>query len=286
LLEEFPNCRFNDEGWRLVGDDLVNFLGGAVGAIVGVERIDVPVVERLPQLRVVAKYGVGLDTIDVQGLEGKGVFVAWTPGTNATAVAEMALLLMLGVLRRLPEAMERVRTENWSPVTGGLLHGRTVGLVGVGHVGSALASLLAAFDCRILGFDVASVNSSIVTMTSLDDLLVQSDIVSIHVPLMPQTVSLIGSRELDLMKKGAVVVNTSRGPIIDEQALVERLQAGQLRGAGLDVLENEPPVSWEISRMSNLMLTPHIAGSSEESNLAMGMAAIDGLVSQRSLLNG
>ncbi len=281
LLAAFPNCRFNESGGRLEGDELTEFLTDVAGVIVGLERIDVPLLDRLPDLRVVSKYGVGLDSLDGKGLAERGVVLASTPGTNAEAVAEMALLHMLATLRRVPESLSNVGRREWAPLTGRLLAGSTVGLIGVGHVGRALANLLQPFGCRLLGFDVISRDVPGVRPVVLDELLSLADVVSVHVPMTLETRHLIGSRELALMKPDAILVNTARGGVVDEAALIAALRAGRLFSAGLDVLECEPPATWEVAEIKTVFLTPHLAGLSEQSNLAMGRAAIRGLVENR-----
>ena len=278
LLDAFGNCRFNDAGLRLSGDSLAEFLDGAAGAIVGVEPIDGPLLSRLPHLRVLSKFGVGLDSIDVNELSRRNIFLAVNAGTNSQAVAELALLLSMAALRRLPEALENTRTERWSTVTGRLLAGKTVGLVGVGHVGRAFIELLRPFKCRVLGFDMAPDRTTDISYVTLPELLSLSDVVSVHLPLTAATQGFLGADQIALMKDRSVLINTSRGSVIDEGALCAALKAGGISAAGLDVLEHEPPDSWELARLPNVVLTPHIAGSSEESNMAMGLAALKGLV--------
>ena len=284
LLQEFPGARFNDEGLRLEDDSLVTFLSGAVGAIVGIEPISGSILAQLPQLRVLSKFGVGLDSIDLDDVRQRGIRLASTPGTNASAVAELTLLLTLGTLRRIPEATSNVRSERWVSVTGRLLEGKTVGLVGVGHVGKALNLLLQPFGCSVLGFDLLKTPVDGISFVTLDELLVASDVVCIHVPLTEATRGMIGVRQLGLMKNDAVLVNTSRGGVIDEPALLAALISEEIAAAGLDVLETEPPLSWELVNHPNVFATPHIAGTSQESNLAMGKAAIDGLIQNRDRL--
>ena len=284
LLLEFPDARFNDEGLRLEGDSLVTFLSEAAGAIVGIEPISGSLLAQLPQLRVLSKFGVGLDSIDLNEVRERGIQLASTSGTNSSAVAELTLLLTLGTLRRIPEAVSNIRSEQWVSVTGRLLNGKTVGLIGVGHVGKALNKLLQPFGCSVLGFDVSKVPIHGLSFVPLDNLLKESDVVCIHVPLTEKTRGLIGVGQLDLMKNDAVLVNTSRGGVIDESALLAALISEEIAGAGLDVLETEPPLSWELLNHPKVFATPHIAGTSQESNLAMGRAAIDGLVQNRDRL--
>ncbi len=278
LLREFPGARFNDEGLRLGGDSLVTFLSGAVGAIVGIEPINGPMLAQLPELRVISKFGVGLDSIDLKEVRERGIQLASTSGTNSSAVAELTLLLTLGALRRIPEAVSNVRSEQWVSVTGRLLEGKTVGLVGVGHVGKSLNRLLQPFGCTVLGFDVVESPIDGISFVAIGELLEASDVVSIHVPLTDTTRGMIGVRQLGLMKNDAVLVNTSRGGVIDESALLLALFSGEIAAAGLDVLETEPPLSWELVNHPKVFATPHIAGTSQESNLAMGTAAINGLI--------
>ena len=284
LLREFPGARFNDEGLRLEDDSLVTFLSGAVGAIVGIDPISGPILAQLPELRVLSKFGVGLDSIDLTEVRQRGIQLASTAGTNSSAVAELTLFLTLGTLRRIPEAVSNVRSRQWVSVTGRLLEGKTVGLVGVGHVGKSLSKLLQPFGCTILGFDVLETPIDGISFVALDELLRASDVVSIHVPLTDATRRMIGVSQLGLMKNDAVLVNTSRGGVIDESALLTALISGEIAAAGLDVLENEPPLSWELLDHPKVFSTPHIAGTSQESNLAMGIAAINGLIKNRDLL--
>jgi phosphoglycerate dehydrogenase-like enzyme len=284
LLREFPGARFNDEGLRLEGESLVTFLSGAVGAIVGIERIDGFILAQLPKLRVLSKFGVGLDSIDLTEVRQRGIQLASTSGTNASAVAELTLLLTLGTLRRIPEAVSNVRSEQWVSVTGRLLEGKTVGLIGVGHVGKSLNRLLQPFGCSVLGYDVTKSPIDGISFVALDALLGESDVVCIHVPLTDTTKGMIGDRQLGLMKTDAVLVNTSRGGVIDESALLSALVLGKIAAAGLDVLETEPPRSWELVNHPKVFATPHIAGTSQESNLAMGIAAINGLIKNREYL--
>jgi len=284
LLREFPEAVFNDEGYRLEGDSLVDFLGHSAGAIIGIERFDDVVLSRLPHLRVLSKFGVGLDSIDLEKVGQRGIHLATTQGTNSSAVAELTLLLILGALRRIPEAISNVRSQKWISVTGNLLEGKTVGLIGVGNVGRKLNHLLHPFGCSIIGYDTSEKNIEHITFVSMRELLEASDVVCILVPLTELTRNMVGAKEIDLMKDGAVLINTSRGGVINEPALLAALVADKIAAAGLDVLENEPLVSWDLVNHPKVFATPHIAGTSFESNLAMGRAAIDGLIRNRERL--
>jgi len=278
LLSYFPNCRFNEKGLRLQGDELRQFLAGAAGAVIGLERIDAPLLQALPDLNVISKYGVGLDSIDITSLERHNIRLVTNQGTNSRSVAELSLMLILAALRRIPEILENTRTLSWSAPTGRLLTGKTVGLVGVGNVGRALTELLIPFHCTVLGFDVDPSPDVVIDYVSLTELLCRSDVVSIHVPMTKSTLGLIGATELAVMKNDAVLINTARGSIVDEAALLRALESREIAGACLDVLEKEPPLDWDLARSRGVLVTPHIAGTSEESNYLMGQAAIAGLV--------
>jgi D-3-phosphoglycerate dehydrogenase len=277
LLDRHAEVRFNDEGLSLRGDALVDFLQECEKAIVALEPIDDALLERLPDLRVISKVGVGLDTIDVAAVERRGIRLAWSPGTNSRSVTELALALMISALRHLPHAANELRRGVWSQPKGSLLSGRAVGIVGYGHAGRDLASLLRPFECRILVTDVRPVDEPKVALVPLDELLAAADLVSLHVTLDESTRGLLDRRRLELMKPDAVLVNTARGGLVDEETLAELLREGRLAAAAFDVFALEPPGDSELLALPNFLGTPHIGGSTEEAILAMGRAAIDGL---------
>lgn len=277
LLERYEDVRFNDGGRSLRGDELVDFLRGCEKAIVALEPIDDALLERLPDLRVISKVGVGLDTVDVTALERRGIRLAWHPGTNSRSVSELSLVLMISALRHVPRASDELRRGVWSQPKGTLLSGKSVGIVGFGHAGRDLAALLRPFGCRILAADVLPVDEPGVEHVPLDELLAEADVVSLHITLDDSTRLLLDRRRLELMRPTAVLVNTARGGLVDEQALAELLRDGRLAAAAFDVFELEPPGDSELLGLPNFIGTPHIGGSTEESILAMGRAAIDGL---------
>ena len=281
ILERYQQVTFNDRGERLSGDRLAEFLSGHEKVIVGLEVIDGNLLDRVPELEVVSKYGVGLDSIDLAALAGRGVRLGWTPGVNSRAVAELVLAVAISLLREVPRLSAEVRAGEWRQVTGGCLTGRTVGIVGWGSVGQDLASLLVPFHCEILVNDVrrvaGSTGSPMVEQVDLESLLRRSDVVTLHVPLTPETTGLLGAADLATMKDTAVLVNAARGGIVDEPALAEALRHGWLSGAALDVFETEPPIGSDLLALLNFLPTPHIGGSTHESYEAMGRAAIAGL---------
>ena len=227
-----------------------------------------------PRLRFVQKIGVGVNTIDLEAARSRGVAVANMPGTNTQAVAEAALMLMLAALRNLAGFDRACRTGNgWSPEgvsqerrnALGELCGRTVGLVGGGAVASRLVGPLRALGARVVYTDKNERPDLGIERRNLDDLLGESDVVSLHVPLTPETEGLIGRSALARMKPGAVLVNTARGGLVEEAALVEALTGGRLRAAGLDVLAEEPPPPDNpLVALDNVVLTPHVAWLTQE----------------------
>lgn len=281
LIARYPDARFNDEGASLKGDALITFLEGCEKAILALETVDDALLARLPGLKVISKFGVGLDSFDLAALKKRGVKLAWTPGTNSRSVAELALMAALALLRRLPETQADLSAGQWRQLKGGTLTGRTVGLIGYGAVGRDLAALLAPFGVKLLAHDPALTEAKGARLVPLDDLLRSCDVVSLHLPILPSTRGLLNAAKLALLKPGAILINTARGGLIDEAALLEALDAGRLAGAALDVFASEPPSDKRLLAHPKLLATPHIGGSTEEAILAMGRAAIAGLDSAR-----
>ncbi len=239
------------------------------------DTIDASVLEAAPQVKIVANYAVGYNNIAVKELVGKGVVVTNTPGVLTDTVAEYAVSLILTVAKRIPEADRYTRAgkyEGWAPelLLGSDLQGKTLGIVGAGRIGSGVAKRLAnGFGMRVKYYDIARSEALEAEVESeyvedLDKLLSESDVASIHVPLLPQTTHLMNAERLAKMKPTAYLINTSRGPVIDEAALVEALKNGVIRGAGLDVFEFEPKLVDGLAKLDNVVLTPHIASASIE----------------------
>ena len=278
LLERYSDVRFNDEGTSLRGDALVEFLSGRAKAITGLEPFDDATFERLPDLRVISRVGVGIDMVDIEAARRRGVELSVAAGANSRSVAELVVAFAIALLRHVPAARDGLRDGGWSQPKGGTLSGRTVGVVGYGHVGRDVARLVRAFGCPVLAYDVRPVDEEGVTaMADLDELLEAADVVTLHVNLTDETRGLIGASRLSLMKNGSVLINAARGGLVDEAALKDALRNGPLAGAALDVFEREPPTDRELLELPNLLATPHIGGSTEEAILAMGRAAIAGL---------
>jgi D-3-phosphoglycerate dehydrogenase len=281
LLERYSQVRFNDDGQVLHGASLVDFARGHRKLITALERVDDAILERLPELEVISKYGVGIDMLDVRAMARRGVRLGWTGGVNRRSVAELALGFMLALLRQVPAANLDLRAGRWQNRLGRQLTGLTVGIVGCGHVGKDLARLLRPFQCRILAHDLLEFPEFYaeygIEPAALSDLLRRADVVTLHVPFDASTANLLSAGRLALMKRDAVLINTARGGIVDEAAVKRMLIDGALAGAAFDVFAIEPPADPELLQLPNVLATPHIGGSSAEAVLAMGRAAIAGL---------
>lgn len=282
MLEEagFEVLR-NPKDRPLTEAELIELLPGVDGIIVGVDRLSRRVIEAADALKVVSKYGVGIDNVDVEAATARGIPVTITPGANTTAVAELTIGLMFALARQIPFADRLVREGSWSSVMGRELSGKRLGLVGLGRIGREVAKKASAFDMKIVAFDrdrnlVARYG---VEYADLADLVATCDFVSIHLPLDDSTRNLIGEKELRKMKRDAYLINTSRGGIVDERALVRALREGWIAGAALDVYEEEPPANEELKRLPNVVLTPHMGAHTVEALASMGRQAASNLIS-------
>lgn len=266
------------DGWTPVfarsPDEHPEILAGADVAWVGASPVTRRLLEAAPQLRLVQKLGAGVDNIDVAAARDRRVAVARLAACNAAQVAEHAVLLMLAVLRRLPEFNRRTREGQWAKelarARSRQLAGRVVGIVGLGAIGREVAARLAGFGTTTSYHDPVRPEPEVeaqlrVTYRELDDLLVTSDVVSLHVPLLPTTHHLLDARRIALMRRGAILVNTARGGVVDEHALAAALASGRLAGAGIDTFACEPPGrSSPLLRADGVVVTPHMAGATAD----------------------
>jgi phosphoglycerate dehydrogenase-like enzyme len=234
--------------------------------------------EQAPRLKLIARVGVGYDTVDIEAARRRGVYVTVTPGANEHAVADYTLASMLALLRNVVHNHITTAANQWDRRPGVDLSGKTVGIVGLGRIGKLVARRLAGFDVRLLATDpypdAGFAGTHGVRYMPLDDLLAASDIVTFHVLLRPETRHLLDARRLALLRPTAFVVNTCRGPVIDERALDAALREGRIAGAALDVFEEEPPIDSPILTAPNILLSPHIAGISQEAAQRMAEMAV------------
>jgi len=281
LLEKYSIVRFNDEGVSLSDDKLIEFCRGREKVITALERIDDDFLSALPELKVVSKYGVGTDMLDIDAMIHHGVRLGWTGGVNRRSVSELVIAFSIALLRHFGPAIEETSKGIWQNRVGGCISGRTFGIIGCGNIGKDLVRILRAFDCEILANDILDFpdfySQYQVRPVQLEELLQTAEIVTLHVPLDESTRNLLSNERLALMKSKSILINAARGGIVDEKALKMMLQNDRLAGAAFDVFATEPPDDLELLRLPNFLCTPHIGGSSEEAILAMGRAAIEGL---------
>jgi phosphoglycerate dehydrogenase-like enzyme len=253
--------------------EVLELANGASAAIVSTDPFPADVLAQLSSLEVIARVGVGVDSIDLDAATANGIAVTVAPGANEAVVAEHTVAMMLALIRRLPEQDRNIRAAEWNrtgAATPWSLDGACVGLIGFGRIGRLVAERLAGFDVKLLASDPAiREDEAGVKAVQLDELLEASDVVSVHCPLLPSTERLIGARELGLMGRDAMLVNTARGGIVDEEALIEALENGRLRGAALDVFSHEPPTDGRLLELPNVLMSPHNAGLSETSVFEM-----------------
>ena len=241
-----------------------------------------------PRLKMVANMAVGYNNIDVETATRLGIAVSNTPGVLSDTTADLAFALLMATARRIPEAERYLRAgkyTGWGPLLfcGAEVHHATLGLVGAGRIGKIVARRASGFDMKVIYYDVYRLSPEDeatynMTYMPMDDVLKQADFISVHTPYMPSTHHLISERELHLMKPSAILINTARGPIVDEKALVRALQGGTIAGAGLDVFENEPAVEPELMTMENVVILPHIASASLKTRTLMATMASDNIV--------
>jgi glyoxylate reductase len=287
MLREQFEVRLHDSETRPSADDIAAAAAGCAGLLTLIsDTIDALLTDRLPGLRAVANYGVGYDNIDIAAATGRGIIVTNTPDVLTDATADVALALILAVARRLGEGERMMRAgkfEGWTPtlLVGADLEGATLGLVGYGRIAAAVGRRALGFGMRLLHtsrHDHAEAEALGSRRVGLDGLLAESDFVSIHVPLTDETRHLIDASALSKMKPTAYLVNTARGPIVDEAALAEALATRQIAGAGLDVYEREPEVHPGLLRLDNVVLLPHIGSATVGTRSAMSSVAATNLI--------
>lgn len=285
LLNSFPDAIVNKEGVRLKGEELINFFSDADAAIVGLEPITVDFLDKLPRLKMIAKYGVGLDNIDLEACKEHKVEIGWTGGVNKRSVAEMTLGFMLALTRNLYVTSNQLKQQIWNKNGGFQLSDKIIGIIGLGNIGKELVTLLKPFNCRIFVNDIVDVeayaNENNLECVSKDEIYKYSDIISIHTPFSKETLNLFNESVFNKMKSTSLLINTARGGIVNEKDLKRALKDNIIAGAAIDVYETEPPVDFELLCLPNLICTPHTGGNSYEAVVAMGISAINHLINFR-----
>ena len=266
LEGSFPITR-NDDLWSNP-EELKASLKDATALVVrNRTKVTAEIIAAAPKLKVIARAGVGLDNIDIKAADAAGVVVVAGLGANAVSVGELTLGLALALLRNVPGHDVATRDGGWVRTPGRELSGLTWGLLGCGATGLATAKLLQGFGCSVIGYDPYAKNLSNIELTTFDDVLKRSDVVSIHMPSTAETNGSINATSLALLKPDAIIVNVGRGEVINEADLIAALKTKTIAGAALDVRAQEPPVKGEMETIPNLILTPHVAGITKESQL-------------------
>ena len=266
LEGSFPITR-NDDLWSNP-EELKASLNDVTALVVRTRtKVTAEVIAAAPKLKVIARAGVGLDNIDIKAADAAGVVVVAGLGANAVSVGELTLGLALALLRNVPGHDVATRDGGWVRTPGRELSGLTWGLLGCGATGLATAKLLQGFGCSVIGYDPYAKNLSNIELTTFEEVLKRSDVVSIHMPSTAETNGSINATSLALMKPDAIIVNVGRGEVINEADLIAALKAKTIAGAALDVRAQEPPVKGEMESIPNLILTPHVAGITKESQL-------------------
>lgn len=272
----------NERGTEMSEQELLAAVGDTDAIIAGTEKITAAVLDAAPRLRVIARRGVGYDSVDVAAATARGIPVAITGGVLSDAVADHTMALILAVARRVPELDRLVKAGGWDRTPATDVWGKTLGIVGLGAIGRAVARRAAGFGMRLLAHDAqpdaAAASALGVALCDLDTLLVESDFVTLHVPLGPSTRGLIGGAALRRMKPTAVLINTSRGPVVDEDALLRALREGRLAGAGLDVFVHEPVRDLALVQLPNVVATPHVASHTVETLARMELSCADAVL--------
>ncbi len=270
---------YNPTGKPLKSVEVAALIPGIDGYIAGLDEIDARVLSQADRLKVISRYGVGVDCVDLAAARQKGIIVTNTPGANSSSVAELALGLMLALARQIPSAVEAIRQGTWPRYSGICLEGKIVGILGLGAIGKQLACRLAGFSCKIMAFDpypdLNYANEHHIQLSKMEEVIEQSDFISLHVPLLPETRNLVDDDFLSKMKKGSFLINTSRGEVVDEDALLRALQSGHIQGAGLDAFKVEPPgPDNPLLNLPQVIATPHLGAQTDVATSNMGWFAM------------
>ena len=274
---------YNPQQRPLSPEEIIPLLDGVDGYIAGIDYITADVIRQAPEsLKVISRYGAGVDRVDIGVAKEKGIVVTNTPGTNATAVCELAFGLMLSLARSIPRLDGAVKSGEWPRASGIELKGRALGVIGFGAIGRKLAVRAKAFEMDVAAYDpyfgAAFAEAAGVRQCSLEDIIAQSDFISLHVPLNEETRHLIDEKRIARMKDGTFIINTARGGLIDETAAARAIRSGKLGGLGLDAYEVEPVTDSPLMGLSQVVMTPHTGAHTAEAVAAMGMLSVRNLI--------
>ena len=271
---------YNTSGKPLTSSQLAEMIPGVDGYIAGLDTIDRNALAAADRLRVIARYGVGVDAVDLEAAEEKGIVVTNTPSANSSSVAELTVGLMISLLRNIPAAAQATNSGEWPRMRGLSLEGKTIGLVGFGAIGKHVAQRLSGFGCRVVAFDPVATEQQAdgmgVALLSLGEVIRTADLLSLHCPVTEETRGMVDAGFLEKMKPGSYLINTARGELVDEEALTTALQSGKLFGAGLDVFSKQPPEALNpLLGLPQVLATPHMGAHTDGATNAMGWGALN-----------
>lgn len=273
---------FNQAGQPLDEDELISLLKVCDGYLAGLDQVSARVLQSCPDLKAISRYGAGYDRVDIKAANLLGIQVSNTPGANAQAVAELSFALLMSLARSIPYLHRETAEGKWVRSTGTELSGKTLGIIGLGAIGKRVAACASGFEMNILAYDPYIqedyCREHSITPTDFDSVVKKADFITLHLPLNESTYHLIGEQALAMMKPGAIIVNASRGGIIDEEAAYEALSAGKLGGLGLDAFEQEPPGASPLFSLPNVIATPHAGAHTREATTAMADMSVDNLI--------
>ena len=280
LESKVADVVYNTTGKPLSALQLQDLLPGVDGMIAGLDEINDQALAIAQDLKVVARYGVGVNNVDLESAKRRGIIVTNTPRANSKAVAELTVTLILILLRPVMQCAKLTKDGGWPRQKAYSLEGKTVGLYGAGAIGKEVARRICGFDCSVLAYDIEEdepfAGEYDIQYVSSNDLLAQSDVVSLHIPGTPATKEMVNEEFIGKMKNGAWLVNTARGDLVDEEALAQALKSGKLRGAALDVFREEPPrKDHPFFEIENIILTPHMGAHADSATNRMGRMALD-----------
>lgn len=280
LLEaRVDEVKYNTTNQPLTAKQLIPIIPNFDGYIAGLDEITQEVIEVAENLKVIARYGVGVDMVDLEAAKSKGIIVTNTPGANSSSVAELAVGLMLALARNIPEADRATRAGEWPRYQGTLLEGKTVGLFGFGAIGKRVAQILSGFNCNVIAYDpypdIETARKLKVEIVEQDDIIHRSDFLSLHCPALPDTRQIVNKDFLEQMKSGTFLINTSRGELINDDALCESLKKEHLRGAALDVFTKQPPDPEDpLLALPQVIVTPHSGSHTDGAINSMGWSSL------------
>ncbi|MBA7600736.1 Hydroxypyruvate reductase [subsurface metagenome] len=272
----------NNTGRPYKKEEMLKLIKDVDGIIIGIDELCAEIIEEANALKVISKYGIGLDNIDINMATNKKIIVTSTPTANVDAVADLAFGLILSLARRIPEADKKTKSGKWEKIIGKSVWEKTLGVIGLGKIGRQVVKRAKGFEMNILAFDIVKDKKFVqkygIKYVNLEKLLRKSDYITIHIPLNDATRNMISYEELEKMKKDAFLINTSRGGIVDEEALYDALRNNKLRGAALDVYNNEPLRESPLKELDNVIMTPHIGAYTEEAIENMSIQAAKNLI--------